>query len=259
MNDPIRKAYIGMFRSPYQTLETFCCKHSINPEESGEAVSEAFKTMSELDPELHDHHQADHLHDVHAIKADEDAMNHAKEYSGLSVFFNTDLHNNHRDPDRGIWGTSENKRRATIKSLDKTLSNHIADREFHVFTGIQHAPVEEGATEPVMKHLPAFTSTSSKFNVAKDFGFATHSNRGDIPDGAVHVLKIKVKPGTQIASLKHISEYPHEHEFLMNHGYDIKVHHEPTEIEEMSHPTYLWHAEVVGRNPTPLNNKIKEI
>jgi hypothetical protein len=195
-NDPIRKAYIGMFRSPYNVLETSCCRHSIVPdkeddgdkakseqqEQSGEAVSEEFKKMSELDPELHDHPHAEHLHNVHAFKAEDDDLDHAKEYSGLSVFFNGDLHNNHRDPDRGVVGNTEQRRRSTIKSLDKTLSNHIADREFHVFTGMQHAPVEAGATEPVIKRLPAFTSTSSKFNVAKDFGFATHSNRTSVVD-----------------------------------------------------------------------------
>jgi hypothetical protein len=54
----------------------------------------------------------------------------------------------------------------------------------------------------------------------------------------------------------YISNHPKEKEVLLQRGHDLEIHHEPTIVNHPKYGTiYVWHAKIVGHNPTKLNAK----
>lgn len=171
-------------------------------------------------------------------KVDNKYHSHVLNYTHQSYRLNDLLYN-------GELGTDEEEQ--AIANMRQALSSG-AKYEFDVFTGLKWDPSEMwykhnvDADRSIEIHLPAFTSTSTKFEVA--CGFArTFPKPDDIKvkldgvsprvyndrtDDVCHVLRLTVARGTPLASVMHISKHQKEYEVILNSGMEIKIYPAPT-------------------------------
>jgi hypothetical protein len=121
-----------------------------------------------------------------------------------------------------------------VDSLHKELSGHAAPETFHVYTGVPYSPqdlhkkhfgVENTDKTSIKVHTKAFTSTSIRKGIARNFAKTI-----TMPDGSriKHVLRIKIpKDSAHGKYVAHESNYPHEKEFILNHGKNLNIHPVP--------------------------------
>lgn len=189
-----------------------------------------------------------------------------QEYSSSSSEPNNWLHKIHRDPSNKS-NPNFNYSKGQIDNLDKIFTdkkNHVGiDHE--VFTGLPESPEKvfkkDRENNPnhdpahVHVHLPAFTSTSTRFDVATDFA-KSHRNP-DTDSITSHVLHIRVPKGHPSMSIKDFSEHPEEEEVLLHRGTRLKIHANPDTFKHKGFNTAykIWHADVVGHKPDDLETK----
>lgn len=149
--------------------------------------------------------------------------------------------------------------------LDKSLNNASLHSDTHVFTGLRESPVKHFTSAGTAKvHLPAYTSTTTRYGTAEDFAKRTkltpeqklkHTalnsdaptlNKNDEEDGQKHVLKIHLPAGTKAGSIIHFAQHREEHEILLHRGHNIEIHPHPT-ID--SNGTHTWHARIISHTP----------
>ena len=92
--------------------------------------------------------------------------------------------------------------------------------EFHAFSGtIRNFSKLAPHSKDGILHLPAHTSTSHSYHVAKHFA---EEKMSDNNKDETHVLHIHIKPHDKILNTSHITEYHGEHESIIPAGTKIK-------------------------------------
>lgn len=197
------------------------------------------------------------------VHADHDLEKHdlLKNYSEHSYRINDQLYDHHVNgdalPDKDH-----------IQTLDQ-LINKDAKYDFKVYTGLKWNPEHYGTRldvaidHEIIMHLPAFTSATTKKEVAfhfcrsldavdsdreikfKNKSIERHYKR-NFEDWFYHVLEIEVKSGVTVGSLKSQSKFPEEEEIVIKRGVNTKIL--PT--VELDYDTdgnfvFIWKAEIL--------------
>ena len=248
-------------QSPLPTLKTVFGTHSkIETNRDLDESSKIPKTAKDqIGNDNHDIHKTDPLSKSDVVAG----------YSESSHHLNDFLHKSHH----GTKTKYSQYNRKTVNDLDKELDRARLSKDTHVYTGLPQGPhelfkahkVEPG--ENIKVHLPAYTSSSTSYRIAKKFatGMSERShkfgkyipvnhkvheplNKLDEPinDNGKHVLKIHLPKGTKAGSIRSQSSYKHENEVLLHRGHELEIHHRPTVEPDGTH---IWHARVIKHNP----------
>lgn len=132
-----------------------------------------------------------------------------------------------------------------IKKMDKVLKRFILSKPAKVYTGVpvsvEHAYEKYKAdrSKPIRLHLPAYTSTSTRFLQAVSFSVGRGNN----------LLMIELPIGTPAVSLKKISGHDYENEVLLPRGMNIEVQPTPEIIEKYGGEIYVWKSKALGHSP----------
>jgi hypothetical protein len=208
------------------------------------------------------------------------AIEHLQDYSEESGLLNGYLHRHYRKK----TGKPNQKYQAQSKSLDTVFKNAKLTRNIKVYTGIPESPgriwkkYHADVTKPVRVHLPAYTSTTTNFDVAYiSFAKADYTDYNDhkprnvvkgnlqlysmgvvsqgirkVYDGA-QILHIIVPAGYPAMSMVSVSRYgDEEEEILLPRGLDIEIEPNPYIKTTLGRPIVVWFAKVVGHNPVVL-------
>lgn len=137
---------------------------------------------------------------------------------------------------------------------------------FKLYTGVQISPVataglEWNSTRPIkLLHLPAFTSTTTNFDVATRFTsrdrIAQHhesDHHGVILPGARHILELNFYGSIPDAAsmIKHVGA-KHEEEVLLGPNHTFELHPRPTFLSGYHDPLYVWKALSRGVSHEPI-------
>jgi hypothetical protein len=183
-------------------------------------------------------------------------------------------------------------------AMSNALQRHQTPKDLHVYTGMMRNPERYKKVKGVKPaHLPAYTSTSTKQDVAMSFAkrhegesvhvykynpasLHTHRNGSDIVPNArehhrtignpnstseermqaahalvgstayKHIMHIHVPEGSHGAYVSHMSDHPHETEFILHKNARLHIHPSPT-IDHRNQAV-IWHAKMVhdGIKPT---------
>lgn len=163
-----------------------------------------------------------------------------------------------------------------IADVDATLSKNTFKKDYVLYTGLKESPADafdlynHPRTKPIPVHLPAYTSTTTDWMVAKEFTRATGGvgarqqhkllsptgrqlkKHPDFNKRSVDILRIFVPAGTTGGSVSAISKYHEEYEILLPRGLDIIISPKPQVIDEYAKVIYLWNAKVIGHRPQPI-------
>lgn len=181
------------------------------------------KGSSESDPDPDDYEHLDTKLAGHYPKHEKGYDSHIHKYTRSSANLNEAMR----------AGTKDHTH-TSVKNLHTELSGHAAPETFHVYTGVPYSPhelhkkhfgVENTDKTSIKVHTKAFTSTSIRKHIAKGFAKVVIG-----PDGkrVKHVLRIKIpKDSAHGKYVAHESNYPHEKEFILNHGKNLNIHPVP--------------------------------
>jgi hypothetical protein len=140
----------------------------------------------------------------------------------------------------------------------KKATSIPAKYDFVVFSGLKWSPFDMwdehdvDYEHPLQIHLPAFTSTSTDFNIA--CGFSRALPKPSTPpvmdkrarglynrsDEVFNLLELTVSAGTHVASVMHISKFRHEKEFILKSGLNIKLEPHPTIKDVGGYVFIVW-------------------
>ena len=222
------------------------------------------------DVNWYDHVTEKDIHDDHdATPNTKDEKNALLHYSHGSRDINEFLHRSYRG-EKTPATLSKNKK--LIKHLDKLLDHSTIKYDTHVYTGLPESPHiawEKTGTspkKPVKAILPAFTSTSTNYDIAKNFAkfhrnpdYVTHKPRNsDAPNESKygnkgnHILKLELPEGTHAASIRSHSNYDEENEVLLHRGHQIEIDPRPS-VDQ--HRNYVWHGRIIGHSPHEIEKK----
>ena len=245
-----------VFRGPYPSIETTL----------GEANPDIIKYGKKQQTDIHN--QLNIAGDQKPTKdyddKDEDEwkdVDYAVDYSGESRPLNHFLHQHYRNklPKNKDFNSTKH-----IEALDRLIANHRLKHQLVVYTGVKESPADAwlkykaDVTKPIRLHLPAYTSTTT--NIKRAYEFSEHEvvlrkrhqpRNADAPseEFGVQVLMMTIPPGNPAASLKKISQWPHENEIILPRGLDIEIDPRPTVLKNNAH---VWHTQVVGHNPVQI-------
>lgn len=218
-----------------------------------EGITTIKKLTPEEDAEIHNNEEKNNsLTETHK-KA---LHNYTKESGNINDF----LHRNHHDEkmmsgDRSYYSDK-------VKKIDAAFTNanaHI-DKPVAVYTGLPESPhriIEkekqrtDSDPEHVLAHLPAYTSTSTKFGIAAGFTRPDENHDFDASGKRLtsgNILKINVPKGHPAISVSHLSRFKDEKEVLLHRGTRLKIAAKPTVI----HGYNVWEAEVHSHEPDEL-------
>lgn len=237
----------------YPMMETSMGSHSISKEDR--KVQEAYRNATITEPEpSDDEHDELHSDTFQASKENvsESESSAIKEYTDDSTRLNT----MHRDIYKGkdVSHPKYDKMKNQTKHLDSAMAKHTSNKSAVLYTGIKDSPVKHfkkvnGELPSTVKvTLPAYTSTSTSPNVAREFA-ADSSHVNDLRHGITeptvrHILKIHAPKGTHAMSMKEFSWVPTENEVLLHRDHDIEIHKTPMHV---GNNTYIWHARIIPK------------
>ena len=187
-------------------------------------------------------------------------------YTGSSKDINSTLHRHYRDRVRAKIPSYHQPR---IEALDALIRNNKLKIDLDVYTGLPESPAvawhkyKQDTTQPIRLHLPAYTSTSPSFTVAKSFArdykkipyIPSSRNDQPVPKRAKHMLLIHLQKGMNAAGVEKYTDVSAEHEVILPRGLEIMVDPRPTTIPKATKWDYtiiVWHAEVVGHQPVQI-------
>lgn len=138
------------------------------------------------------------------------------------------------------------------EGIDNALKDTSLSHDLHVYHGTQKwNPGSLASQHPQRKiKFPTFTSTSIDKRKASEFAGKTimdHPHKPidtHRPEHGSHILHIHLKKGQKGMYVGSNSEFESEKEFLLPRKTILKVHHEPTILDNGTH---VWHAHVVKR------------
>lgn len=135
-----------------------------------------------------------------------------------------------------------------------------------LYTGVKTSPattagVKWNSTRPIkMMHLPAFTSTSTNFDVAHSFtepDYTTHhyesDHHGIILPNARHIIELNFNGSIPHAAslINHVGSSTEE-EVLLGPNHRFELHPRPTKLNTADGVTYIWKAVSRGIDNTPM-------
>ena len=164
-----------------------------------------------------------------------------------------------------------------IKHLDSAMNRHLSQESFHVYTGLKSHPIPhknigiigrhqtgpnfggsikiingiknqqgiktlESSPRHIKAILPAFTSTSHNFQIAKSFAEGI--------DGSRHILKLHIPKHSNYGGyIAHHGAHSEEYEFLLKRNTKLHIHPIP-ETNDTSGDHYgvhhhIWHGKIV--------------
>jgi 8-oxo-dGTP pyrophosphatase MutT (NUDIX family) len=191
-----------------------------------------------------------------------DIMSYTDKSRSLNDFLHRHFHKKVQRPTGAIG--------QMINSLDKTFAGNKLKKSIKVYTGLPENPLaawklyKQDRTKPIKLHLPAYTSTSTDYNVARSFAKTylknkqvnaiTTRNNKVISGGIKHLLLIHLPKGTPIIGVEDITYHSDEHEIILPRGSEILVHPNPTGVPNTwsTDTTLVWHAELVGHAPVQI-------
>lgn len=138
-----------------------------------------------------------------------------------------------------------------VEKLDKAVGRNELKQPLHVYTGISTDPRPVIAKHEGIYHIPAYSSTSIKPEVARNFAAqqtATHPEleRSLKKEGMQgHILHIHLHKGMKGAFVDKETKYKQEHEFLMPRDTSLKITHSTAEEDEFGDKYWVHHARVV--------------
>lgn len=217
-------------------------------------ISEGITTIKKLSPEedaeIHNNEEKNNS----LTEAHKKALhNYTRESSNINDF----LHRNHHDErmmsgDRSYYSDK-------VKKIDAAFTNanaHVG-HPVEVYTGLVESPhriIEKererigSDPEHVLAHLPAYTSTSTKFGIAAGFTRPDENHDFDASGKRINsgnILKINVPKGHPAISVSHVSRFKDEKEVLLHRGTRLKIAAKPTVINGYN----VWEAEVHSHEP----------
>lgn len=167
------------------------------------------------------------------------------------------LHRNKLKPHRVSKMTRDD-----IQILDDIMANHYIRYDTTVFHGCRETPARIWlmnnlpVDKPIRIHLPAFTSTTTEWWIARgfssdDYGFVSKYKKeflaANWPTRGYNLLEINLKAGTPGLSVKKHSQHSSENEILLGRGVELEVSPEPRRIAEKD--IILWSCTVVDTKP----------
>jgi len=209
------------------------------------------------------------------------ALKHLQDYSEESTPLNSYLHKHYRKHIADTKTKPNKQYQARSNSLDTVFKNAKLKRNIKVYTGIPESPgriwekYRADVTKPVRVHLPAYTSTTTNFDIAyisfakADYtDYNNHRPRnvvkgnlqlysmGVVSQGVKEVfdghqiLHITVPAGYPAMSMVSVSRYgDEEEEILLPRGLDVEIDPNPYIKTTLGRPIVVWFAKVVGHNP----------
>ena len=195
-------------------------------------------------------HKAQGTHDYspYATTPDYEALNSYTRNSGSTNRKLFQAHVSGRPTEHGSF----------VKQMDSALDKHKLKHDMHVYSGVQFDPeVVASHHEHRHVHLPAYTSTSLKKDVAASFAGETRPFDGEYSHH--HILHFHLKKGQKGAyvGMNHegdrnnqLSEHPHEHEYIIPRNTRIHIGEKPTVYnDDMDNKKYhVWDAHVVDHH-----------
>jgi hypothetical protein len=181
-------------------------------------------------------------------KQEKDALTR---YSTFSSVLNDQLWNN-KD-------TSDPYVDSRTAPLDSAIDKHKTTEDTTVYTGLKKSPAEhfgEGNSS-VVQHA-GYLSTSTSPHWARKFAIPLENKDSAVPgvspDRKVkHILKLDLPKDSSGLSMKSISDYKPENEFLLPRNHHIEINHTPTVLPRPSHfaedepDTAIWHGKIVNK------------
>ena len=214
-------------------------------------------------------------------KIPQNTLYHLQDYSETSTQLNSYLHKHYRKQITNPRAKPHQYYKGQSKSLDTMFKRVSLKKNLKVYTGIPESPgriwekYHADVTKPVRVHLPAYTSTTTNFDIAyvsfaqTDYTiYNDHKPRNVVkgnlnlyPKGVVsqgvkevfdghQILHITVPEGYSAISMTDISHYGHdEEEILLPRGLDVEIDPNPYIKTTLGRPIVIWFAKVVGHNP----------
>jgi len=214
-------------------------------------------------------------------KIPQNILDHLQYYSEQSIQLNNYLHKHYRKQITNPRAKPHQYFKGQSKSLDTMFKRVSLKKNLKVYTGIPESPgriwekYRADVTKPVRVHLPAYTSTTTNFDIAYiSFAQTDYTNyndhkprnvvkgnlnlysKGVVSQGVKEVfdghqiLHITVPEGYSAISMTDISHYGHdEEEILLPRGLDIEIDPNPYIKTTLGRPIVIWFAKVVGHNP----------
>ena len=193
-------------------------------------------------------------------------QNALNSYTNSSKDINSSLHRHYRGQKKAPIPSYHRPR---IEALDALIRDNKLKIDLDVYTGLPESPAvawhkyKQDTTQPIRLHLPAYTSTTPSFSVAKSFArdykkipyIPNSRNDRPVPNRARHMLLIHLQRGMSAAGVEKYTDVSDEHEVILPRGLEIMVDPKPTTIPATSKwdTTYIiWHAEVVGHQPVQI-------
>ncbi len=167
-----------------------------------------------------------------------------------------------------------------VSGVDRELARNVLKKDYTLYTGLPESPIEafnlykQPTNKPLTVHLPAYTSTTTRWGIAAEF--ATNQASQDPIDRSGHnvldpngkkiknpqkknkriqefdILRIFVPAGTTGASVAELSQNYDEAEVLLPRGLNIIISPNPHRVEARGDIFYVWNAKVVGHTPQPV-------
>jgi len=125
--------------------------------------------------------------------------------------------------------------------IKEALVQHETPHDFAVHTGMTRSAIKQMYQAPGENkhghfhiHLPAFTSTSLRRDIARDF------SKEDEEENR-HYVTIHVPKGSHGAYVSHVSEHPDEYEFILHPGAKIHIAKQPRIITSSRIVNWVGH------------------
>lgn len=204
------------------------------------------------------------LHDLLTIDIPKSssAAHSIKHYSGSGY----DQINKHLWDNHVLGNEIPSDIKSHVENIKSVLVPETTVSNAKLYTGVKISPAsvagfEWNSTRPVkLLNLPAFTSTSTNFDVVSRFAnfdnVSLHhesDHHGVIEPGAKHIIELNFpeKLHDAVSMLNH-SNSPHEEEVLLGPNHTFELHPRPTKIEGTFAPTYVWKAVSRGVSDQPM-------
>jgi hypothetical protein len=152
----------------------------------------------------------------------------------------------------------------TTKHVDHIFDHGpTTTNPINTMSGLKHSPQElidhvrslgHEIGDHIYMHLPAYTSTSTRFSTAAAFT-QYHPRPGQEPGGDAHMFHIHVPAGHKLIGLESHPDLENggEHELVLPRDTILKVNTIPSVYRMGNKHMHVWHSEVHGSNRTPLN------
>lgn len=220
-----------------------------------------FKDVSDEAPKHHDEDAYDRIDKVRSL------VRYTADFSGPINRYLIHKHNDDVDSLESTMRGSDHRIEPTHETYMKHVDNisHVInnapaiEKPISVFSGLSgksgiNAYAQkhrQTSNDRMVFHMPAFTSTSTKFAIGTAFCkdapihpdeekmYSDHSGRKDVQD----LLHIKLPAGFKGgAFVEHVTENSGEHEYVLDKGTNVSVHPEPKYIFKGRSLYRIWEA-----------------